>query len=55
MECISIHAPRVRCDREALLLVAGLVYFNPRTSCEVRQDGNHIIERVRAFQSTHLV
>ena len=33
---ISIHAPRVRCDHMTSLHRSLLVYFNPRTSCEVR-------------------
>ena len=34
---ISIHAPRVRCDRTVIMWCCFLFYFNPRTSCEVRQ------------------
>ena len=35
---ISIHAPRVRCDRIFLMKTTLYMYFNPRTSCEVRLD-----------------
>ena len=34
---ISIHAPRVRCDISSRFLKHWLLYFNPRTSCEVRR------------------
>ena len=33
---ISIHAPRVRCDRMVNNIVLPDLHFNPRTSCEVR-------------------
>ena len=33
---ISIHAPRVRCDLIPFPSLSGRMYFNPRTSCEVR-------------------
>ena len=33
---ISIHAPRVRCDRSKNGNTRQSDYFNPRTSCEVR-------------------
>ena len=33
---ISIHAPRVRCDNIFSSFHKALIYFNPRTSCEVR-------------------
>ncbi len=36
---ISIHAPRVRCDRRCQLKRSEEDYFNPRTSCEVRRAG----------------
>ena len=35
---ISIHAPRVRCDKLLTLKLRTHYYFNPRTSCEVRPD-----------------
>ena len=35
-ENISIHAPRVRCDRSVAFVFPFYLYFNPRTSCEVR-------------------
>ena len=35
---ISIHAPRVRCDRLKRAKFKFLHNFNPRTSCEVRRD-----------------
>ena len=35
---ISIHAPRVRCDKEKFTPKKHRKYFNPRTSCEVRQE-----------------
>ena len=34
---ISIHAPLARCDRLGIREVSNRRYFNPRTSCEVRQ------------------
>ena len=33
---ISIHAPRVRCDSGVCCHINSFLYFNPRTSCEVR-------------------
>ena len=35
---ISIHAPRVRCDLNYGDTVTLEINFNPRTSCEVRQQ-----------------
>ena len=53
--CISIHAPRVRCDR-LFWCQAGLrLYFNPRTSCEVRRRKIKMLGDDTLFQSTHLV
>ena len=37
---ISIHAPRVRCDKMTSGKWSTTHYFNPRTSCEVRQARN---------------
>ena len=34
---ISIHAPRVRCDKKNCRIHNTVYYFNPRTSCEVRR------------------
>ncbi len=36
---ISIHAPRVRCDKINVAQQEKYNYFNPRTSCEVRLSG----------------
>ena len=33
---ISIHAPRVRCDKKIRAISLHAEHFNPRTSCEVR-------------------
>ena len=52
---ISIHAPRVRCDPEEIYSTRLCLYFNPRTSCEVRP---HLLAQKnldQPFQSTHLV
>ena len=35
---ISIHAPLARCDRAGNVHISTGMYFNPRTSCEVRQN-----------------
>ena len=52
---ISIHAPRVRCDISSRFLKHWLLYFNPRTSCEVRRYIDMDDTRDKIFQSTHLV
>ena len=52
---ISIHAPRVRCDRMSGLDSVIGVHFNPRTSCEVRRKHTCGDNRHDRFQSTHLV
>ena len=52
---ISIHAPRVRCDRIDLFIIHLLIYFNPRTSCEVRPYRTEVSYKTDIFQSTHLV
>ena len=52
---ISIHAPRVRCDASRLSATAANLYFNPRTSCEVRRMIIYIVFNPIIFQSTHLV
>ena len=52
---ISIHAPLARCDTWNLAEKMRCMHFNPRTSCEVRQDfGNSVLSMI-AFQSTHLL
>ena len=53
--CISIHAPRVRCDSAKGSRTNPPVYFNPRTSCEVRRLKIAIVFCLVKFQSTHLV
>ena len=53
--CISIHAPRVRCDLQWYTKLLVEVYFNPRTSCEVRPDCYRLLQWTCRFQSTHLV
>ena len=55
MIIISIHAPRVRCDVWTISQLAELIYFNPRTSCEVRQAREARRKNQAIFQSTHLV
>ena len=52
---ISIHAPRVRCDTLNNFLFVRYVYFNPRTSCEVRLNRFLFSVVTDKFQSTHLV
>ena len=52
---ISIHAPRVRCDCHRLITLLLILYFNPRTSCEVRLSSGSILTSTSLFQSTHLV
>ena len=48
---ISIHAPLARCDRKERGKADMEQYFNPRTSCEVRQQ-NYTKEFI--FSSTKL-
>ena len=38
MKLISIHAPHARCDMHHPFLYLAVWHFNPRTSCEVRQQ-----------------
>ena len=52
---ISIHAPRVRCDFRLRSTARIVLYFNPRTSCEVRRTISHTCVTNKKFQSTHLV
>ena len=52
---ISIHAPRVRCDYQCQCTHPSALYFNPRTSCEVRPASAGNRQRAKSFQSTHLV
>ena len=52
---ISIHAPRVRCDKFQFMNNSIKIYFNPRTSCEVRPLDRLSIYPEYKFQSTHLV
>ena len=52
---ISIHAPRVRCDKKYPALSDLIYYFNPRTSCEVRLYSIEYLHITLTFQSTHLV
>ena len=54
-ENISIHAPRVRCDRDNRRLAEWILNFNPRTSCEVRPLLGALRLTISIFQSTHLV
>ncbi len=55
MIIISIHAPRVRCDLIPFPSLSGRMYFNPRTSCEVRHLYSFFLILHLLFQSTHLV
>ena len=41
---ISIHAPRVRCDRNLCSFSIARYNFNPRTSCEVRQKSEDVVQ-----------
>ncbi len=50
---ISIHAPQTRCDWLFLMDYNRLVYFNPRTSNEVRPKSETDADKL-VFQSTHL-
>ena len=52
---ISIHAPRVRCDKSFYNIFDFSSYFNPRTSCEVRLLVLVFSDYSIIFQSTHLV
>ena len=52
---ISIHAPRVRCDSRNHCSSVQRMYFNPRTSCEVRPEPTSLNPIAKLFQSTHLV
>ena len=52
---ISIHAPRVRCDTINRSKSCRKLYFNPRTSCEVRPNSRRKLDCLFRFQSTHLV
>ena len=52
---VSIHAPRVRCDRRVGSPVPVSLSFNPRTSCEVRPQASNKRFSFLLFQSTHLV
>ena len=46
LSSISIHAPRVRCDFKIASRYTSFLYFNPRTSCEVRQEARQaLVER----------
>ncbi len=38
---ISIHAPRMRCDKTLTRFLWSSYYFNPRTSYEMRPNGKH--------------
>ena len=42
---ISIHAPRVGCDKSRRRADGGAGYFNPRTPCGVRRPGLHGADR----------
>ena len=52
---ISIHAPLARCDRALLMSIMLHIYFNPRTSCEVRPAMGVKVFSILRFQSTHLL
>ena len=52
---ISIHAPRMRCDGFFTPFSSALVYFNPRTSYEMRREVSLNELKQILFQSTHLV
>ena len=52
---ISIHAPRMGCDRIASALLAHMMDFNPRTPYGVRPLNLLTIRPPRTFQSTHPV
>ena len=49
---ISIHAPRVGSDWTAIILIAHLEYFNPRSPCGERPFPSHVISSSLVFQST---
>ena len=50
---VSIHALLAECDRCGGRTFPGLLCFNPRTPCGVRQWEAGIIEHGKLFQSTH--
>ena len=52
---ISIHAPLTRCDLQIFAYLATYIYFNPRTSYEVRRREKSLLVTLYAFQSTHLL
>ena len=52
---ISTHAPLARCDETGRVYGAARVYFNSRTSCEVRQNPQINLTNSAGFQLTHLL
>ena len=55
LHVISIHAPRVGCDRRRLTPRASSGNFNPRTPCGVRRSSGKDWPATSKFQSTHPV
>ena len=54
-EVVSIHAPRVGCDREDAVDDAHDRRFNSRTPCGVRLDSRYVDQLRPEFQFTHPV
>ena len=54
-ENISIHAPHARSDTSDQKPTRLSCYFNPRSSCEERQNGEFVEDHARGFQSTLLM
>ena len=52
---VSIHAPRVGCDRCRCFFSAGKIGFNPRTPCGMRRANCKYTDCLEWFQSTHPV
>ena len=53
--CISIHAPRMGCDRFAPRSLSATLHFNPRTPYGVRPALGDMLQVSEEFQSTHPV
>ena len=52
---ISIHAPRMGCDRSSASASTATMHFNPRTPYGVRRDPESKLIAGATFQSTHPV
>ena len=50
---VSIHALLAECDSTSISITIGIVGFNPRTPCGVRQGVRGAVDVHSPFQSTH--